>query len=124
MHDLMTVTRALADENRVRILGALQDGELCVCQIIELLGIAPSTVSKHLFILRQARLVEVRKAGRWLHYRLADREASKTVRGALRWVRESLAGEDRAAQDTKKLKCILKLPPAVLCCRQREGEKQ
>ena len=122
MHDLMTVTRALADENRVRILGALEDGDLCVCQLIELLGIAPSTVSKHLFILRQARLVEVRKAGRWLHYRLADKGAPATVRGALRWVRESLAGEERAARDTKRLKTILKLSPAILCCRQRKGE--
>jgi ArsR family transcriptional regulator, arsenate/arsenite/antimonite-responsive transcriptional repressor len=123
MRELMTVTRALADENRVRILVALQDGELCVCQLIALLGIAPSTVSKHLSILRQARLVEVRKAGRWLHYRLADRDAPRTVRGALRWVRESLAGEENTARDARKLKSILKLPPAVLCCRQREGEK-
>jgi hypothetical protein len=48
MRDLMAVLKALADENRVRILGAVHHRELCVCQIVELLGLAQSTVSKHL----------------------------------------------------------------------------
>ena len=69
MRDLMAVIKALADENRVRVLLALGAGELCVCQIVELLGLAPSTVSKHLSILKQARLVESRKEGRWMFYR-------------------------------------------------------
>lgn len=58
MRDLMAVLKALADENRVRVLLAVQGRELCVCQIVELLGRAPSTVSKHLSILHQARLVD------------------------------------------------------------------
>ena len=72
MRDLMAVTKALADESRVRILLALEAGELCVCQIVELLQLAPSTVSKHMSILKQARLLESRKEGRWMFYRLAD----------------------------------------------------
>ena len=75
MRDLMAVIKALADENRVRILMALGPGELCVCQIVELLGLAPSTVSKHMAILKQARLVDSRKEGRWMFYRLAEDDA-------------------------------------------------
>ena len=60
MDDLMDVLKALADENRLRALRALQGGELCVCRLIALLELAPSTVSKHLSILRAARLVESR----------------------------------------------------------------
>ena len=71
MLDFMAIAKALADENRVRLLLALQKQELCVCQLIELIGLAPSTVSKHMSILRQARLVEARKEGRWVYYRPA-----------------------------------------------------
>ena len=69
MLDFMAIAKALADENRVRLLLALQKQELCVCQLIELMGLAPSTVSKHMSILKQARLVEARKQGRWVYYR-------------------------------------------------------
>ncbi len=62
----MKITKALADENRVRMLLALKGGELCVCQITELFGLAMSTVSKHLSILYQAGLTESRKEGRWI----------------------------------------------------------
>jgi DNA-binding transcriptional ArsR family regulator len=57
MHEFMTVIKALADENRVRVILALHERESCVCQIIDLLGLAPSTVSNHMPILKQARLV-------------------------------------------------------------------
>ena len=70
MWDFMAVTKALADENRVRMLLALQKQELCLCQLIELVKLAPSTVSKHMSILRSARLVDARKDGRWMYYRL------------------------------------------------------
>lgn len=63
LRDFMSVIKALADENRARILLALGGRELCVCQIVELLGLAPSTVSKHMSILKQARLVDGRKQG-------------------------------------------------------------
>ena len=75
MRELMAVLKALADENRVRVLVAVQGRELCVCQIVELLGLAQSTVSKHLSILHQARLVDSRKEGRWIFYRAADEDS-------------------------------------------------
>ena len=81
MREFMNITKALADETRVRMLMALRGGELCVCQITELFGLAPSTVSKHLSILFQAGLVESRKADRWVYYRLPGKNAPATVRG-------------------------------------------
>jgi DNA-binding transcriptional ArsR family regulator len=71
LRDVRDVLHALADENRLRALAALRRGELCVCQLIALLDLAPSTVSKHLSILRSARLVDGRKDGRWMYYRLS-----------------------------------------------------
>ena len=102
----MAITRALSDASRVRTLLALRQGELCVCQITELFGFAPSTVSKHLSILQQAGLVRSRKSERWVYYRLADRSAPVAVREALDWVHKSLAQTDEAAADAKKLKVI------------------
>ena len=120
MNDLISITKALADESRVRIVAALAQGELCVCQLIELLELAPSTVSKHLALLRQAGLLEVRKDGRWAYYRLAARGAPDVVRGALSFVKRSLAGDRRARADAIRLDRILELDREVLCCQQRE----
>ena len=66
MREFMAVAKALADDNRTRALMCLRAGELCVCRIIALLELAPSTVSKHLDILRRAGLVESHKEGRWI----------------------------------------------------------
>ncbi len=118
MREFMNITKALADENRVRTLLALRRGELCVCQITELFGLAPSTVSKHLSILFQAGLVESRKEGRWIYYKLPDRKAPVVVREALDWIEKSLADKPHVLEDSKQLKKILKQDPADLCKRQ------
>ena len=113
----MNITKALADENRVRALMALKGSELCVCQIIELLGLAPSTVSRHMSILKQARLVEARKEGRWMYYRLPDKTAPVQVREALSWVKKSLVRNKRIQMDAGRLKEILKVDRETLCSR-------
>ncbi len=118
MRDFMKITKALADENRVRMLLALRRGELCVCQITELFGLAPSTVSKHLSILYQAGLAESRKDGRWIYYRLPGKEASPAARRAIDWVTQSVNGDPRAAEDAARLKKILAMDPVELCKRQ------
>jgi ArsR family transcriptional regulator len=118
MRAFMNITKALADENRIRALLALRQGELCVCQITELFGLAPSTISKHLSILFQAGLVESRKDGRWIYYKLPGQTASVEVREALDWVEKSLAGNTHVLEDAKQLKKILKQDPTELCKRQ------
>ncbi len=107
MFEFISITKALAEENRVRILLALEGRELCVCQIIELLELAPSTVSKHMSVLRQARLVNGRKDGRWMFYRLAGSNAPENVKATLTWVRRSLSKDLQVRSDTKKLEHIL-----------------
>ena len=65
------IAQALANANRLRILDALADGERCVCELVETLGCDQSTASKHLSLLRGAGLVEDRKDGARVYYRLA-----------------------------------------------------
>ena len=119
MREFMAVTKALSDPNRVRVLLALEQGELCVCQITELFGFAPSTVSKHLSILHQAGLIVSRKTERWVYYRLPHKAAPGPVRDALGWVHKSLSKTDEALADGKKLKKILATDLAEICRRQR-----
>jgi ArsR family transcriptional regulator len=121
MRDFMAITKALADEQRVRVLLGLQRGELCVCQVVELLGLATSTVSKHMSILKQARLVESRKEGRWMYYRLAD--APEVVRQAMAWVARSLASDPQVLRDKKRLAAICTSDPHELCVAQESGRR-
>lgn len=118
MREFMSITRALADPNRVRILLALRRGELCVCQITELFGLAFSTISKHLSILQQAGLIQSRKSERWVYYRLPDKSAPVTVREALDWVNKSLTKTEEALADLKRLKQVIKTDLAEICRRQ------
>lgn len=118
MREFMNITKALADESRIRLLFALRGGERCACQLVELLALAGSTVSKHLSILHQAGLVDVRKEGRWVHYSLPRAKASPVVRAALNWVFEAASDEPRIAEDSSKLTRILRLDPVDLCRRQ------
>ena len=118
MRDFVAITKALSDNNRIRALLALRQCELCVCQIIELLNLAPSTVSKHMSILKQARLVEGHKNGRWMFYRLADKDASKEVRQAIDWACKTLSEDPQIVDDTKRLKDILDMNPVELCKQQ------
>jgi DNA-binding transcriptional ArsR family regulator len=115
VRDFIDVAKALSDPGRVRILRALKGRELCVCQLVELLGLAASTVSKHMALLRQAYLVDYRKDGRWIYYRRTGREAPKRSQTAIRWLDNSLAGESIVLADAERLEEILKTPLEKLC---------
>ncbi|MGB1416362.1 MAG: ArsR/SmtB family transcription factor [Synechococcus sp.] len=66
----LVLLKALADENRLRIIEALANGEQCVCELTADLGIAQSRLSFHLKVLRQSGVVADRQSGRWVYYRL------------------------------------------------------
>jgi DNA-binding transcriptional ArsR family regulator len=119
MKALLDITSALADEGRVRALLALRGGELCACQLIELLRLAPSTVSKHMALLKQAGLVDARKEGRWTYYRLVGPEAPPVAREAIAWVVGAAGKDDVARADVKRLCCIVQEDPGELCKRQQ-----
>lgn len=118
MRDLLAITKALADENRLRAVSLLRGRELCLCQIVEVLGLAPSTVSKHMSVLHQARLVESRKEGRWAYFRLADDDAPSEALQALEFVLGNLKQNKQARADQQQLKAVLKLEPEELCRKQ------
>jgi ArsR family transcriptional regulator len=63
--------RAFSDRTRLRILSMLRQGELCVCEIVDVLGVPQPKASRHLAYLRRAGLVEARREGLWMYYRLA-----------------------------------------------------
>jgi len=114
MRKMLNITKAVSDETRVRALMMLEGGELCVCQIIEVLGLAPSTISKHMAILKQAELVESRKQGRWIYYKLAG-EINKEIGTVITWLAVNLKGDKIVKNDRKKLKEILKLEKETIC---------
>jgi ArsR family transcriptional regulator len=113
MRTLLDITAALSDATRVRALLALRGGELCLCHLIALLKLAPSTVSKHLDLLVRAGLVERRKDGRWAYFRLAGRQGPPMVRQALRWVLESTGDDPTIARDAERL-------ADLRCCDPKE----
>jgi ArsR family transcriptional regulator len=124
MESLIAITRALSDENRVRALLALGDQEVCVCQLIELLQLAPSTVSKHMSILKQAKLVSGRKRGRWMYYRLPGRNAPDTVRQAIALVRQAASGDPCIRKDAERMTKILGTEKELICERQSIQRKK
>ena len=112
LEQTVTINRALAHPARLRVLAVLRTGELCVCQIIEILGLAPSTVSAHLRELRRAGLTVERKQGRWVYIALAeDGPASSWIRRVL----EDLEGDEQTAADARLASELRLLPVEVLC---------
>lgn len=108
MFEFMNLIKALSDESRLRILMALRDRELCVCQMTAFLDLAPSTTSKHLSILRQARLIESEKHGKWVYYHLAETvKTSKAIEDALNLVRDSLGNSRVILDDESRIQRIL-----------------
>jgi ArsR family transcriptional regulator len=72
MNKDVSLFKALADETRLRILALLTTGELCVCELMGVLELPQSTVSRHLAYLRNAGWVQGRREGVWMYYRLAE----------------------------------------------------
>lgn len=95
--------KALSDANRVRVLKLLQTGELCVCEIQSVLGLAQSTVSKHMKILEDAGLVDRRRQGTWILYRLAAGSDSQYVQTMLAGLSEWLEEDEELGRMRKAL---------------------
>jgi len=77
MKQFIRVMKALSDPNRVSFIKLLGSKELCVCELQDLIGLAQSTVSKHMKVLEEAGLVDYRKEGSWFIYRLTKGEESE-----------------------------------------------
>lgn len=119
MEFFLDITKALADETRLRILMLLKENELCACQIIECFNLSGATVSKHLSILKRAKLITSRKDGRWVYYKLVDLK-NEVISDSIKLVQKSLKNEDLIEKDSKKLTEVLKIDASELCRIQNE----
>jgi ArsR family transcriptional regulator len=116
MDTTLVITKALADSNRLRVIMALSgQRELCLCQLTALLGWTAATVSRHMSVLQNARLVKSRKEGRWVHYRLAE-DFPEALRN---WLAASLGATPEVASDRERLREILACGRDELCRRQK-----
>ena len=126
MQALEVVFQALADGTRLRILGLLLSGEVCVCNLHESLGEAQPKVSRHLAYLRRAGLVATRREGLWVHYRLAE-AADPVLATILQAVTHALGHVDSVRRDTRALEkttgCAMppqRCQPSFDCCAPRK----
>lgn len=114
-----TVSKAVADPSRARILKLLEGGELCVCQITTVLNLAPATISKHLAALKTAGLLQQRRDGKWVYYRLAERAFNAYAGAFLALVRGALADDPTISEDRRVLALVNAVPLQVLCDQGR-----
>jgi ArsR family transcriptional regulator len=122
LSEMETLFKALADATRLRILGLLLTGEVCVCHIHESLKIPQPKASRHLAYLRRAGLVEARRDGLWMHYRMASL-ADPVAAAIAHAVRHALAHMDVVHRDAERLQkktgCCVPAPTRVAgmpCC--------
>lgn len=113
--------KALADPTRLRIVGLLQDGEVCVCHIHDSLEISQPKTSRHLAYLRRAGVVATEKRGLWVYYRLAP-QASAVTQTLLDTARHCITHASTARADAKRLEkqtgCCVNVAEAsrLSCC--------
>jgi ArsR family transcriptional regulator len=120
-----TLFKALADTTRLRILGLLLTGEVCVCDIHESLKIPQSKASRHLAYLRRSGLVATRRSGLWIHYRLGQL-ADPVLAAIVDSARHALSHLDIVQKDAERLRkrtgCCVPVPRTVLalvCCSEQ-----
>lgn len=100
MNKPLNALKALSDRNRLRVVAALMaHEELCACHILELLEVTGATASRHMGVLIRAGLVQSRKAGRWVHYRLTAAFPAPLVQ----WLETELQNDPGIKADRKAL---------------------
>ena len=107
MADMLRVFKALSDRTRLRIVRLLLDRDLCVCELMFILGMAQSRVSHQLRILRDSGLVEDSRDGQWIVYRIPPKVRS-TIRPLLKLFPDEAPVPGAGAEDGKKLVRCLK----------------
>ncbi len=115
MRDFELAMKAIGDPTRTRILKLLEGGGLCVCQVQAVLGLAPSTVSKHLTILKLAGLVEDERDGKWIEYGLTRESHNPHAKRALALLQGDLDRDPAVLADRKRLREVKTIPLTELC---------
>jgi ArsR family transcriptional regulator, arsenate/arsenite/antimonite-responsive transcriptional repressor len=89
--DMERFFQALGDNTRLRLLNLMGDQEICVCYFVEILAQGQPKISRHLAYLRRAGIVEARREGKWMHYRIVmppNVGATQVLRQTLAWLKE------------------------------------
>jgi ArsR family transcriptional regulator len=115
IQDLVGVAKCLSDPNRLRIVEALRQGELCVCELCDALGLSQSTLSTHLSVIRRAGIVRSRKEGKWSYYALTPR-AVTVFDHWFQPFRAQIRQDAVLATDRKQLRQRLGLRRSGVCC--------
>ena len=102
MKTFVKIAKALGDPARIKILKILEVKEMCVCEVQAVLGLAQSTVSKHLKVLEEAGLVEWRRVGPWVNYGLS-RHDEETVAGKQLTLLSQSLNDDPAVLKAREL---------------------
>lgn len=110
--DIVHILKALADENRIRMINLLRNGELCVCEIEAVIGAKQSNVSRHLNKLKVAGLITSEKKSQWVYYRLNEPTFQKFP-FLLNIINEELEKIDICKED---LKLLEKFRKSCRCC--------
>ncbi len=108
------IFKALSDPNRLRILKVLQGRILCACEVKDVFGLAGSTISQHMSILREAGFITEEKKGKWVHYSINMRPSDPRVSSILSmldyWIQD-----DELVSET--LKAVPPLKDTINCCK-------
>ena len=117
LRDYEMVMKAVADPTRVRILKVLEGGEMCVCQVVAVLELTQSTISKHLFLLKMAGLVKERQEKKWVHYSLDGSDAAPYAKRMVGTVKGWLNDDPVIARDRKREGLAREMGPVDICER-------
>jgi len=98
MRDAVDIFKGLSDPTRLRISALLAQGELCVCDLMEILKMPQSTISRHMARLKSAGIVGHRRAGKWVYYSLQNGGFPDHIR---RFMTKELADEEPHRSDLK-----------------------
>ena len=104
MRRLVKTFKALSDMNRMRILKMLEVRPLCVCEMTYVLGLASSTVSKHLYLLRDAEFIMDQKQGKWVNYELSQENRQEYIGDLLPLLSKWLPDDQTVIADREKMK--------------------
>ncbi len=116
----LLAAKALANPARLRLLGLLETGECCVCQLTAVLGLAASTISAHLSDLKQADLAVERREGKIVFYRLAEESQALPLRTA---ALDAIRGDEQTTADRALLSRFRSVPYEVFCAAGTEFRK-
>jgi len=118
--EFIEIFKALGDENRIRILNLLKEGELCVCEIESILGITQSNASRHLNKLKSLKIIGAEKKAQWVYYFIDEEFISKN-KMLYDYITEKLTKSDSYEKDIEKLN---KYKCSAFTCEQLREDKE